>query len=299
MVNIIGYEPSIQKHPAYEDVEVDFEVGDAVEVLNYTGSSTVRDDDGDIIGQIKTLGSVCDDKDGIHRILGDRKEDPRGNFDGFERIYFDPTDPDDIPEKINLTASNHIVKKIDGYRVKVAWSDRDDNARWIPRDRIVGTDLRRKAEIEYRREKHRRWRQRIQERKQTDMDTLMENVVIPHARKIVNEVWPGGSVDVDAIDWFWNPYLTNAAGKAYYGSAVPESMASGRYAIGLAPDYYYQHGIDSLLEVVRHELIHQWEYQHPDGKGGHGPKFKQWCDDMDCERHCKTWSKESSFSVSD
>jgi predicted SprT family Zn-dependent metalloprotease len=65
-----------------------------------------------------------------------------------------------------------------------------------------------------------------------------------------------------------------------------------RYAIGLAPDYYYQKGIDNLLEVVRHELIHQWQYQHPDGgRGGHGPKFRQWVDDLDTERYCKHWSK--------
>jgi hypothetical protein len=135
---------------------------------------------------------------------------------------------------------------------------------------------------------------------ETDMDALMEEIVIPHARKWVNDVWPGGTVDVDSIDFFWNPQLTNSAGKAYKGSAVPESMASGYYAIGLAPDYYYQHGLDELLAVVRHELIHQWEYQHPDGgDGGHGPKFKQWIDDMDTHRHCKLWSKKYSFSISD
>lgn len=139
-------------------------------------------------------------------------------------------------------------------------------------------------------------RRRMEE---TDMDALMEDIVIPHARQWVDEVWPGGSVDVDAIDWFWNPYLSNAAGMAYYGSAVPETMADGRYAIGLAPAYYYQHGLDALLEIVRHELIHQWQYQHPDGgNGGHSRKFKQWVDDMDTHRHCKHWSKPD-YSTAD
>lgn len=65
-------------------------------------------------------------------------------------------------------------------------------------------------------------------------------------------------------------------------------------AIGLAPGYYYQHGIDEMLAVVRHGLIHAWEYFHPDCHtgGSHGPKFKQWIDDMDTHRHCKHWSKE-------
>ena len=192
----------------------------------------------------------------------------------------------------------YVVKEIDSPGVLLESTfGLSTEPEWWLQDAIVGLDIREKAEREYKAEKRRRYRARVEERKQTDMDTLMEEIVIPHARKWVNEVWPGGSVDVDAIDWFWNPQLTNAAGMAYYGTAVPESMASGRYAIGLAPDYYYQKGIDQLLEIVRHELIHQWQYQHPDGKGGHGPKFKQWMDDMDTHRHCKRWSKETEFSV--
>jgi len=127
---------------------------------------------------------------------------------------------------------------------------------------------------------------------ETDLNTLMEEIVIPHARKWANEVWPGGTVDVDNISWFWNHHLSHCAGKAYWWGAEPD----GHYdvsspAVGLAPGYFYKHGLDEMLAVVRHELIHVWQKEHEMGKskGGHGPDFKQWLDDMDTHRHCKHW----------
>lgn len=201
----------------------------------------------------------------------------------------------EIASKPDGTVTGYMVREIDGFRVKVAQNGRDDKTQWVPRDRIAGTDLRRRAEIEYRREKARRRRRRIEQRKETDMDTLMEEVVIPHARKQVNEVWPGGTVDVDEISWFWNNHLQSCAGRAYWGGAEPsEHYDVSSPAIGLSPHYYYQHGIDELLATVRHELIHVWQYKHEEGfaRGGHGSDFKQWMDDMNTDRYCKHWSKE-------
>lgn len=124
---------------------------------------------------------------------------------------------------------------------------------------------------------------------ETDMDLLMEEIVVPHAEKKAHEVW-NGTVKVDDISWFWNHHLRSCAGRAYWRGAEP----SKRYdvtspAVGLSPDYYYAHGIDELLKTVRHELIHIWQYRHEMGKtsGGHGTDFKQWLDDMDTDRYCK------------
>lgn len=127
-------------------------------------------------------------------------------------------------------------------------------------------------------------------KEETDMEVLLNDVVIPHARRKCEEVWPGGTVDVDEISWFWNPQLTSCAGKAYWWGAEP----SDRYdvsspAIGLSPYSYYVHGIDELLKTVRHELIHVWQLKHENGfsKGGHGKDFKQWIPDMDTGRYCQ------------
>lgn len=131
-------------------------------------------------------------------------------------------------------------------------------------------------------------------KEQADLDALMNDIVIPHARKWANEVWPGGTVDVDDISWFWNTQLTSCAARAYWGTSVPDTMVDGGPpAIGLAPAYYYQHGLDEMLKVVRHELIHIWQRNHENGfdRGGHGQDFKQWIGDMDTHRYCKHWSK--------
>lgn len=132
--------------------------------------------------------------------------------------------------------------------------------------------------------------QALTRKEETDMEVLLNDVVIPHARRKCEEVWPGGTVDVDEISWFWNPQLTSCAGKAYWRGAEP----SDRYdisspAIGLSPYSYYVHGIDELLSTVRHELIHIWQCKHENGfsRGGHAKDFKQWIGDMDTGRYCQ------------
>ncbi len=216
-------------------------------------------------------------------------------YSGHGTVYDD--DNNKIGDKkynANGTITYYTVRKIEDDRVLAQWGNRD-TMNWLPREQIVGVSVYDKAKAEYTEYKRQRAaakkQAKVSKRKETDLDTLMEEVVIPHARKWADEVWPGGTVDVDEICWFWNNYLSDAAGMAYYGNAVPRTMASGRLAIGLAPEYYYQKGIDNLLSIVRHELIHIWQYEHPEGDGGHGPTFHQWTDDMDTTRYCKHWSK--------
>jgi len=127
-------------------------------------------------------------------------------------------------------------------------------------------------------------------RRQADMDAILD-LVIEHARRECAEVWPGGTVDPDEIHWFWNTRLSSSAGMAY--SRIGRQHGD-RPAIGLAPDYYYQFGLEAVLRTARHELIHQWQFEHPDGGiSGHGPKFRQWIDDLDTTRHCQTWDKQT------
>ena len=184
------------------------------------------------------------------------------------------------------------VTEVDGFKLRVKPHPSASMGEWIPETRVHSRCYRKQAKWERRSRNRRRRTRRIQRRKdETDMDTLLNDIVIPHARKKVSEVWSGGTVDLDATHFFWNTRLRSSAGMAYQDRAVPKKI-DARYAIGLAPAYYHRHGVDELLKVVRHELIHQWQFQHPDGgRGGHGPKFKQWIDDLDTHRHCKHWSK--------
>lgn len=255
MMNVLKYDPALEAHPAYNPDRPDVTEGDIIRILAYRGMRSIRFDGG------------------IERYLTDSQ--------------LSSTDED------KLVDTGYLVHEVKPFKIRVGKGLSDGGTGWIPEQRVVDIDAERKEELLEMKRQQEEYRALVSKRKETDMDLLMEEVVIPHARRVCEDVWPGGTVDVDEIEWFWNPQLTNSAGMAYYGSAVPETLAGdAEYAIGLAPAYYYQHGVDELLEVVRHELIHQWQFQHPDGgRGIHGPKFKQWVDDLNTSRHCKHWSK--------
>lgn len=263
-MQIISYDPPIEEHPAYAPTP-EFEVGDVVETPYYSGSRLVRDSNGEVIGSEKFLN-----------------EDFQDGGDG-EGVSDSSTTP--------LVQNNFIVREIDGVRVQVQFG-LNGSTRWIPRDMVVGVDNEKKAEFQERAEARRKAKERRKEREGQDLEFIMEEIIKPHARKVVSEVWPGGTVDVDEISWFWNHHLRSCAGRAYYRGAEPsERYDVSSPAIGLSPHYYHTHGIDEMLEVVRHELIHVWQFKHPEAKSGHGPKFKQWLDDMDTERYCKHYSR--------
>jgi predicted SprT family Zn-dependent metalloprotease len=46
---------------------------------------------------------------------------------------------------------------------------------------------------------------------------------------------------------------------------------------------------EAFAAVVRHELIHAWEYQQF-GEAGHGPRFQRHADRLDVETTCPTFS---------
>jgi len=104
-----------------------------------------------------------------------------------------------------------------------------------------------------------------------------------HAREVCSSIW-SHTVDPDQITWVWNNRFRSAAGRY-----TPRTRRDGP-RIELAWGYYSLHGWLEYLKVVRHELIHAWQDFHPDGGGlGHGPKFKQWIEDLNTHRHCKCW----------
>lgn len=122
----------------------------------------------------------------------------------------------------------------------------------------------------------------------TDMEKLLTEDVVTHAETWSQDVFDG-TVDVSKISFFWNPYLTDSAGMAY--SSVPNTLPGRGLGIGLSKDYYYARGRDELLRIVRHELIHIWQYIS-NGKMGHGKDFRQWVSDMNTDRHCRPWNRK-------
>lgn len=258
---VLEYDPVIEEHPAYRPTDPEYRPGDVVRILHYDGFEFLRDNEGNQIGQRLYLTDDAEEK--YHR------------------------------GETNLLSTHNVVfeEDADSVRVSTGGLTMTGSSRWIPKTRVIefnseGTQL-----LHNRLRKQKNEQQEMARRKEeTDLDALIDDVIKPHARQKVAEVWPGGTVDVDEISWFWNTRLRRCAGKAYSGNAVPQMAGDARLAIGLAPRYFYKHGVEELLSVVRHELIHIWQYEHPDSnKGGHGPKFRQWLDDMDTHRHCKNW----------
>ncbi|NUC72572.1 SprT-like domain-containing protein [Haloterrigena sp. SYSU A558-1] len=50
---------------------------------------------------------------------------------------------------------------------------------------------------------------------------------------------------------------------------------------------------DDFEAVIRHELIHIWEYE-TFGKGGHGRNFKRKARELDAPRHCKSFASDEA-----
>lgn len=135
----------------------------------------------------------------------------------------------------------------------------------------------------------------------TDDPETMEQVYRIHAKEAVEKVWPGGTVTIGPGG---NTHIeVSNRMRTYYGRAIyartyrPNDEYAVRYedydhleptdskfvVIRLNSDLPDMKGTYGALETVRHELIHAWQFLHPNGETGHGPTFKQWLDDMDVD----------------
>lgn len=125
-----------------------------------------------------------------------------------------------------------------------------------------------------------------EKRGQADMDALLD-LCKRHAEQVASEVWPSGTVPVEEITFAWNNQFSWLGGR--YTRRT--DWKNNGPKIELAPDLYRNRGLDYLLSVVRHELIHAWQDYHPDGHpedthDHHGRDFYQWVDELETHRHC-------------
>lgn len=102
----------------------------------------------------------------------------------------------------------------------------------------------------------------------------------------VREYAHGVSIDVDhdAIEWTISHRAKRRAGSCRYHSDT------GDVTIRLSWDAYRQHGWEEMKGVVRHELVHAWEFQHF-GESGHGERFREHADSIGAPRHCTPFSE--------
>lgn len=248
----ISFDPSIDAHPMNQPTP-DFEVGDVVRILPYNGGRMIRED---------------------------------GETIGMERYLSDDANASEGP--------TWEVVEIDGIRWRGIFSPNNDpeNGQWFPRDIVYAIDEETKREWEERREQRRQRLERVEARKNQDRDEVMQ-VCIAHARKVCTDVWPGGTVDPDEITWFWwkssgsNTYgrcweYARDSSAEHHGAEIVDPR---KPAIGLNWSTYVNHGMDRMLQTVRHELVHAWQALHDNCNSiDHSQTFKQWCPDMGLEK---------------
>ncbi|EMA31836.1 hypothetical protein C445_13515 [Halobiforma lacisalsi AJ5] len=78
----------------------------------------------------------------------------------------------------------------------------------------------------------------------------------------------------------------------------PGAAAGWRVSVGSGPRggdivlsrrAYERYDWPEFAEVVRHELVHAWEFQRF-GDSGHGPRFRERAETVDAPRHCRAFA---------
>jgi|GEM_PF-263920 len=91
-------------------------------------------------------------------------------------------------------------------------------------------------------------------------------------------------VDHAAVDWELSERAVRRAGACRYDAT------DDRVTIRLTWAAYRAYGWPAFAAVVRHELVHAWEFQQY-GESGHGPRFRRVADSVDAPRHCEPFTE--------
>ena len=90
-------------------------------------------------------------------------------------------------------------------------------------------------------------------------------------------------VDSDALTWEVSTRAKRRAGACLYD---PETRA---VTVRLAWRATQSFDWPTFARVIRHELIHAWEYREF-GEAGHGPRFRERADRLDVSTTCPTFT---------
>ena len=101
-----------------------------------------------------------------------------------------------------------------------------------------------------------------------------------HAREVSAEY--DLEIDRDALEWSVTTRARRRAGACRWDA--DREVAT----IVLTRRAYEQYDWETFAEVVRHELVHAWEFQRF-GESGHGPRFRRQASRLEAPRHCETF----------
>ncbi len=109
-----------------------------------------------------------------------------------------------------------------------------------------------------------------------------------HSGEVAAENFP--ELPVEAINWETSTRMQRSAGVAIY------DQQSEQITIRLSWDAYEAYGWEQFSRVVRHELIHAWQY-HEYSKADHGSTFKQWVEPLETDRHCEQYAEPNYWVI--
>jgi predicted SprT family Zn-dependent metalloprotease len=90
-------------------------------------------------------------------------------------------------------------------------------------------------------------------------------------------------VDTDALAWDISNRAKRRAGCCRY------QQATGQITIILTWPAYQEFGWAEYTGVIRHELVHAWEFEHF-GESSHGKRFKRKAREVDAPLHCRSFT---------
>ncbi|WP_394741371.1 SprT family zinc-dependent metalloprotease [Natronococcus roseus] len=103
-----------------------------------------------------------------------------------------------------------------------------------------------------------------------------------HAREVVDE--HGLELDLDAIEWAVSGRARRRAGLCRWDA--DREVAT----IVLARRAYERYEWAEFAAVVRHELVHAWEFQRF-GESGHGERFQELAARLEAPRRCRSFAE--------
>ncbi|MCL7418947.1 MAG: SprT-like domain-containing protein [Halalkalicoccus sp.] len=109
-----------------------------------------------------------------------------------------------------------------------------------------------------------------------------------HVSEVAAEHFP--ELPVKAIDWEASTRMQRSAGVAIYDHECEQTT------IRLSWDAYESYGWEQFSQVIRHELIHAWQY-HKYGEANHGSTFCQWVEPLKTDRHCERYAEPNYWVI--
>ncbi|WP_332100926.1 SprT family zinc-dependent metalloprotease [Halalkalicoccus salilacus] len=109
-----------------------------------------------------------------------------------------------------------------------------------------------------------------------------------HAADVAAEHFP--ELPVESIRWETSTRMQRSAGVAIY------DRQSEVITIRLSWDAYEAYGWEQFARIVRHELIHAWQY-HEHGEADHGSTFRRWVEPLETDRHCERYAEPKYWVV--